>query len=319
MPMDRAAKNLDNKNMTSIPIYALYGEEDYPDQADWLHWETITSRSRLHGFRIAPHRHEQFFQFLFLRRGRARALIDGEDRDLGPVSVVAVPALSVHGFLFSEDVDGVVLTFFERDVRTLAAEIPQMEEWLLRPFIVQMNEEDASALHNTIRGLISEADSRRPGRAAAIRAQITLLLVSLLRLGMAAASHDQSQLGRAAQLARAFLALVEREFRETRAIPHYAHALGITPTHLNRVCRQVLGRPALSVIERRIVLEAKRYLQFSTLSIKEIGIVLGYPDPAYFSRFFQRATGYAPSRFRAPNTAAENLSPREVLEQACTR
>ena len=302
--------------MASIPIYALYGEDEYPDHADWLHWETITSRSRLHGFRIAPHRHEQFFQILFLRQGRARASVDGENLDLGPVSVVAVPALSVHGFVFSEDVDGVVLTFFERDIRSLAAEIPQMEERLLRPFIVQPSEDDAGELHNTIRGLILEADSRAPGRAAAIRARIALLLVSLLRLGMAPARDDQRQPARAAPLARAFLAQVEREYRETRAVPHYARALGITPTHLNRVCRQVLGRSALSVIERRIVLEAKRYLQFSTLSVKEIGIILGYSDPAYFSRFFQRMTGCAPSRFRSPATARENLLPGKPLEPA---
>jgi len=302
--------------MASIPIYALYGEDRYPDEADWLHWETITSRSRLHGFRIAPHRHEQFFQVLFLRRGHARVSIDGEDLELGPVSVIAVPALSVHGFVFSEDVDGLVLTFFERDIRSLAAEIPQMEGLLLRPFLLQTSESEAAELYNTIRGLVLETDNRAPGRGAAIRARMALLLVGLLRLGHGAAPGERRPAGRAAQLARAFQALVERDYRETRSVPHYAYALGITPTHLNRICRQVLGHSALSVIEHRIVLEAKRYLQFSTLSVKEIGIILGYSDPAYFSRFFQRATGFPPSRFRSPSAMRENLLPSKPLEPA---
>ncbi|WEX10495.1 helix-turn-helix domain-containing protein [Chelativorans sp. AA-79] len=289
--------------MKPIPIYALYGEDRYPDEADWLHWETITSRSRLYGFRIAPHRHEQFFQILFLRSGNARAAIDGETFDLGPVSLVTVPSLCVHGYDFSEDVDGVVLTFFERDIRNLLTEIPEMGYLFLRASVISAGEDEARELHNAIHGLVLECGSRVPGRSAAIRARITLLLLTILRLGMTTASHDEGRAGRSAQLARAFHALVERRYRETRSVPCYAGELGITPTHLNRVCRQVLGQSALSVIERRIVLEAKRYLQFSTLSVKEIGILLGYPDPAYFSRFFRRAAGYPPSRLRAAVTA----------------
>ncbi len=55
--------------MSTIPTYALYGEQGYDSSPDWLHWETVLSRSRLHGFRIAPHRHEQFFQILHLTGG----------------------------------------------------------------------------------------------------------------------------------------------------------------------------------------------------------------------------------------------------------
>ncbi|WP_309082979.1 helix-turn-helix domain-containing protein [Chelativorans sp.] len=286
--------------MNFIPIYALYGEERYPEEADWLHWETITSRSRLYGFRIAPHRHEQFFQILLLRKGRAQALIDGESFQLAPLSVVAVPPLCVHGYEFSEDVEGIVLTLFEREVRGLLADAPEVGDALLRPSVTTAREEEdgAAELHNAIRGLIREADRPAPGRSAALRARILLVLLSVFRLGAGEAPRQTDGMGRAGQLARAFQALVERDYRDTRSVPHYARELGVTPTHLNRVCRQVLGRSALSLIERRIILEAKRYLQFSTLSVKEIGILLGYPDPAYFSRFFLKAAGVPPSRFR---------------------
>ena len=78
----------------------------------------------------------------------------------------------------------------------------------------------------------------------------------------------------------------------------YAQQIGISHTHLNRVSRQVLGASALAVIERRVALEARRQLQFSTLSIKQIGAELGYEDPAYFTRFATRLLGMAPSAFR---------------------
>jgi AraC family transcriptional activator of pobA len=74
--------------------------------------------------------------------------------------------------------------------------------------------------------------------------------------------------------------------------------MAVSPTHLNRICRQTLGTSALSVIERRIALEARRQLLFSTLSVKQIGAELGYDDPAYFTRFLTRMLGVSPTRFR---------------------
>ena len=96
--------------MDAIPTYTLYGEHDCATEPDWLHWETVLSRSRLYGFRIAPHRHEQFFQILHLTRGAAEVTIDDVSRHVEPPVAIVIPALPVHGFVFSEDVEGVVVT-----------------------------------------------------------------------------------------------------------------------------------------------------------------------------------------------------------------
>ena len=93
--MDRGCNLLHYPNMQGVPTYALYGEADSARQQDWLHWETIQSRSRLHGYRIAPHRHERFFQILSLTGGGGHATLDGTGFDLEPPVVVVVPALTV--------------------------------------------------------------------------------------------------------------------------------------------------------------------------------------------------------------------------------
>ena len=128
-----------------------------------------------------------------------------------------------------------------------------------------------------------------------------LLLVAAYRYSIAAETASDARKDRAARHGSAFQRLVDARYRETRRIEDYATALGITPTHLNRVCRQIFGVSALTVIERRVLLEARRYLQFSSLSIKEIGILLGYPDPAYFSRFFSQRVGVSPQEFKSRN------------------
>lgn len=282
--MDSADIRLHYRNMDAIPTYALYGEQE--SETDWLHWESIQARSKVHGYRIAPHRHEQFFQVLMLTKGSGTVTLDGTLHRLAPVSAVIVPALIVHGYDFSEDVDGIVLTMMERDVHDVGLPLPA-------PMILRY---DLKALSEACRRLIAEASTGGAGHDLAMRSHLTLLAVEIGR----AAHQDALERtpDRALMLTRAFREAVEERFRETRRIADYASAVGISPTHLNRVCRQVTGSSALGLIERRIALEARRMLLFSGLPIKQIGSELGYDDPAYFSRFLTRVLGKSPALFR---------------------
>ncbi len=267
-----------------IPTFALYGETD--SRHDWLHWETIQSRSRLYDYRIAPHRHEQFFQVLSLTGGVGEVTLDGTPFELRPPSVVVVPALTVHGYEFSRNVAGVVVTMFERDLATLGVDLPEAQ---VMP--------GTTALSSVLTGLLAEAESPGAGHDAAMRAHLTLLLVAVGRHGLQS-SPSANDADRSRVHAGAFRHLVSRQFRETRRIADYAERIGISRAHLNRVCRKVLGASALEVIERRIALEARRQLLFSSLSIKQIGAELGYDDPAYFTRFVTRALGASPAAIR---------------------
>jgi AraC family transcriptional activator of pobA len=78
-----------------------------------------------------------------------------------------------------------------------------------------------------------------------------------------------------------------------------AAELGISATQLNRICRAQLGRGALDLLHARLALEAQRQLAYTTQSVKRIGLDLGFPDPGYFTRFFQRLCGMSPSEWRA--------------------
>jgi AraC family transcriptional activator of pobA len=46
-------------------------------------------------------------------------------------------------------------------------------------------------------------------------------------------------------------------------------------------------------------LEARRYLIYTSMPVKDVSDALGFSDPAYFTRFFKRQTGSAPIAFRA--------------------
>ena len=58
-------------------------------------------------------------------------------------------------------------------------------------------------------------------------------------------------------------------------------------------------------LRARRVLEAKRLLTYSVMTISEIGYSLGFDDPTYFSRFFSSQVGESPAEFRAANRRLE--------------
>ena len=78
----------------------------------------------------------------------------------------------------------------------------------------------------------------------------------------------------------------------------YAAQLSVTPNYLNAVVKEYLGKPAGNVIKNRIVLEAKRLLSHTTLSVRQISLELGFSDNSHFGKYFKNSTGQTPETFR---------------------
>ena len=61
-------------NMSGIENYNLFGEQG--DMPDVVHCETIETRSLIHDWHLAPHRHARLHQFLLLEDGRGEVQIE---------------------------------------------------------------------------------------------------------------------------------------------------------------------------------------------------------------------------------------------------
>jgi AraC-like DNA-binding protein len=97
---------------------------------------------------------------------------------------------------------------------------------------------------------------------------------------------------------RNFSRLVEIHFRDKHSVMDYADLLAIAPKTLSKKFNRLRLTQPNDIIKDRILLEAKRLLAYSSLSIKEIAYNLGYDDPAYFNRLFSNKLEYTPATFR---------------------
>lgn len=81
-------------------------------------------------------------------------------------------------------------------------------------------------------------------------------------------------------------------------VAHYVHKIGVTPAHLSVLCRQTVDKSALEMIHERLMLEARRNLVYTSMTISQVSYATGFSDPAYFTRFFKREAGVLPKEFR---------------------
>lgn len=279
------------------PVFKLYGEAQAWPDPDLLHCETIESRSRLHAWCIATHRHADLAQVLYVRTGALRLQLEDWYGDLAGPLLVVLPMLCVHAFEFDPAVEGFVVTLPLPQVERLKQRLQGAGQGLfLSAARLALAGEEALWVDGLIGQLIAEYEGRRPGREVMLEALLDSLAVWLVRqqtqkVATALPRRAEQHLGR-------FLALVEQHYRDHWPLGRYAGALGLSGVHLNAVCRQLAGTSALEIVHQRLLLEARRNLSFTQASVAEIADALGFADPAYFARFFRRGTGQSPLSYR---------------------
>jgi AraC family transcriptional activator of pobA len=298
--MDFRRIRLHYRNMPrrrDIPTYKLYGEDSAASPDFWLHTETIAERTTLHNFEIAEHRHASFFQIFLVQRGNGE-LLDGDTvtRFAAPCAIF-VPPGARHGFRYSRDVDGLVVTARADRLNAVTAADRAMGEFADRLRVVPLaSGPEARRATETIETLVAEREGLAPGRATLLEALMTTAIVGLARA--AGAVEREAMAPAAGSRVEALLSLIGTHYREHRPLAFYAARLGVSPTHLNRIARAATGQSVQALVSRRIVETAGRDLVFSPSPVHTIAYALGFSDPAYFNRFFRRETGMTPGAYR---------------------
>ncbi|WFU19930.1 helix-turn-helix domain-containing protein [Bradyrhizobium sp. CB3481] len=95
-----------------------------------------------------------------------------------------------------------------------------------------------------------------------------------------------------------FRQALEAKFTQTRTVEDYAEAIGCSAKSLRRACMMASDCSPKSLIEQRLILEAKRLLAHTGLTVEAIAAELGFSEPTNFVKFFRRHGGMRPLDFR---------------------
>ncbi|MEX3021746.1 helix-turn-helix domain-containing protein [Kluyvera sp. STS39-E] len=280
----------------SIPVFKLYGESWHWPTPDLLHCESIHSRSSLYDWRIRAHQHSDLVQVLYLQQGQGDIEIEGVSQPFMKPCVQIIPALCVHGFRFSPDTNGFSLSLAAPLVAQFEQQFGRAVQVLNRPARIGVG--DAKAQLNALfQTLQQEYLADNEVRNMMLHSQLSALMVWLNRQA-APQVQVSDKVERKRSAVRRFNQLVENHYREHFPLARYASLIGMSGVHLNTLCREFHGCSALGVLHQRLLLEAKRSLLYTSMTVSQISDYLGFSDATYFSRFFRRATGLSPRDFR---------------------
>ncbi|REC79396.1 AraC family transcriptional regulator [Chryseobacterium elymi] len=280
----------------SIPTYDLNSITQHGILIERIEKRTMSAIDHL--FDKGIHRDSHYI-FAFLESGRAKMMVDFKVIEARDAAVFFLLPGQVHQGILMEQVTGWFIAV-KADLLPDAAR-SVFEETLVDIQPVPVDDRWVEKL-NACAGMLhmsctEEMLATKEGFLVvqSLMNAFTGLYSLIFLSGNHAGISGES---RAIQLTRKFRILVRKQFKTLKSPSAYAGILNISPGYLTEVIREVTGKSAQHWIHQEVLIEAKRLLSFTQLSVKEIAYELGYGDHTYFSRLFSKVEGCPPTEFR---------------------
>lgn len=284
---------------TEIKTYSLV--DDY-SQACHFKLQTVEQiEERMAGAVDSPHRHD-YYTIILIKNGVGKHFVDFKEYEITPNSIYFIYPGQVHQVIPDGMPTGWVITFTNEFLLKNG-----ISEQLINDVYLYNNfgESPPLPLHDheveAYEDLIVQIKSLHEGSSYSDEAKGSLLKLFLIK------SHSLCTLSKSIELQasepgnpifKSFKNHIDKYFTHKHKVSEYAELLAVTSDYLNKVVKSLTGKSAKEYIQNRIMVEAKRTLLFTDLSNKELSYQLGFEEPAHFSNFFKKNSGFSPNDFR---------------------
>ncbi|SES26941.1 AraC-type DNA-binding protein [Streptomyces qinglanensis] len=251
-----------------------------------------------------PHRHT-FHEIAYVTGGSGAHVIDLRRWTLRPPHLCFITPGQSHHWQQHEQVQGCVVLFDEAFLLAHPGDRTLLRRLGAHPSL-PLSPPAAARVAELLAGMRTEYGQAQPGMRTVLQAYLHILLVQADRLPAqehpGGAPDGEAACSRPAAVAGQFVRLLERpEAAAARTVTACAAELGVSVGYLNTAVRTGTGRTPGELIRHAHVLEAKRLLAGTAMTVRQVAHEVGFADPAYFCRFFRRETGASPGEFRREN------------------
>lgn len=241
-----------------------------------------------------PHKHG-FFQIQIILSGKGIHEIDFIRHEVLSHQLFIIKPGQVHECLYENDVMGFVIEF-KRE--TLNSNFPLSNDLINQllsshdKYYLQNNE--LQNLTSICELMYSDFVECKFNFDISVQTYLVSLMIQISRVINAGNKTSLPS----KTLSEKFLELVNNHYKEEHSVTFYAEVLGVSVKTLIGHLNKTHGASPKQLIQKRFILEAKRLLSYSNLSVSEVGYEIGFEDPNYFSRFFRSHEKMTPLEFR---------------------
>lgn len=288
------------KKPEHIPVYSI---ERFSKKTETGTLYNIEVFNKERDFEVAyPHRHDDFYEILFITEGTGIYTIDLHEYTIRPNTIFFLSPGQIHEIAFSEDINGYIFLFSSEFYLSNKADQYKLFEF---PFFYSLKYDSAplylestasiAELDRLFKKAIEEMNASEPDSEDAIHSLLDLILIYCKRLYP---TFEGSSLKKGHILIKRFKQLIEEKCTENIGVKEYAELLQVSSNYLSETVKEFTGRTPTDFINDRMILEIKRFLTHTQLTVQEVGYQLNFSDQSYFSKYFKRITGMTPVEFR---------------------
>ncbi len=249
-----------------------------------------------------PHRHD-FFEVLYLLKGSGYHVIDTNKYEIKPPCVFFMSPGQAHKLELSNDIEGFIFIFtadfylLNRSNQNTLIEFPFFYTIHQdNPPLLLENENDIRFLDSLFRQGIAEIRDAGESNTEMLRSILDLILTTCAARYQV--TENLLNKGKGQILVKRFFHLVEENHQKNLSMSDYSGMIGITPNHLTQTVKLLTGKTSSQIVKAKQLLEIKRLLVHTNLSVSEIANQLNFEDQSYFTKFFKRETGFTPFQYR---------------------
>jgi AraC-like DNA-binding protein len=257
------------------------------------------AEQRLLDHRLETPQRPEFHTIYVGLRGKGRLIVDFAPTPLGAGTLTFVARGRVQQFVPDRAVDAWMLLFAPEFVLA-GGDSP--DPLALPATLAPAWDSPAIAMPPAeARELVAIAEALAAEHAQPFDDVQPWLLAALLRTLVLRAERLVARLRPAAPVPlplQRFFTILERDHATSRSVAHYARAAGISARRLAELVSRHAGKSTKQVIDERVILEQKRLLVHTELSVKELAARTGFAEPTNLVKFFRHHVGATPVEFR---------------------
>jgi AraC family transcriptional regulator, transcriptional activator of pobA len=250
---------------------------------------------------VVPHRHN-FYELLVFKKGGGKHEIDFKEYNIEENSVHFVSPTQVHR-LKSAAARGQVFCFSEEfvltDGKTSFTEVYPFYDFNTYLPTIKMDDKTFKALEEILVILNSAFFANSTLKNDIVRCHFQVVLLKIKEFFITNTISKTNLISSSHPKIVEFKKQVNAHYINHLSASQYAQSLHISPSYLNSLCKKETGRTVTELVHERLLLESKRMLYSTGLSVKEISNHLNFDSVAYFSRFFKKQVGQTPVDYRS--------------------
>lgn len=242
-----------------------------------------------------------FFALLIITSGKGWHKVDLKEYPLEPNTVIKIAKGQVHAFQKNPTYDDYLIIFTEDYVLNYFSNasiniISNLYNYHITSPIakdVKFNGTFIEELKLELQNELNHANKNIPA------AVLELYLLRLERQSRTAVKHHNNQ--KYYHLFSQFKNLVEDNYTSTRNVKDYAELMFISTKLLNQIVKEFTLNTVKTFIDDYTILEIKRSIVSSEMSLKEIAFQTGFDEATNFTKFFKKNVGMSPKEFKDKN------------------